>query len=237
MNKKSSPTIFQIHNSLGSLELAIMKIIWQKEKISVREVLNILKREKSIAYTTVMTVMDHLHKKNFLDRIKIGKTYYYHSNVSPDSAISNSFSNVFKSLVTEYGRTKILTSVISNTIIPNINLSIIHLPRNKFVASFSMPASYSLFLTLCATLFGLSIYDLFQNLNFFGSFDYLNLMMTEPSLVLNKLHLILFAFIESLPVVNILTSVISFILSIYLVKKLSKLLNLRVPFTKLGGVI
>lgn len=237
MGIKSTPTIFHIHNSLGSLELAIMKIIWQKEKISVREVLNILKIEKPIAYTTVMTVMNHLHDKNFLDRIKVGKTYYYNPAISRNSAISKSFSSVFRFLISDYGPTKILTCAISNALIPKNVLSMIHLLRNKSIASFSMPASYSLFLTLCTTLFGLSIYDLFQNLQFFGSFDYLNLIMTEPSLYINKLHLLLFAFIESLPIVNILTSIISFIMSIYLVKKLSKLLNFKIPSTKLGGVI
>lgn len=45
--------------------------------VLVREVLEDLQRERTIAYTTVMTVMDNLHSKEFLVREREGRAYLY----------------------------------------------------------------------------------------------------------------------------------------------------------------
>lgn len=211
-----APTLFQLKNSLGNLESEIMKIIWLKRKVTVREVLNILKVVKPIAYTTVMTVMDHLQKKNFLKRIKVGKTYYYNPAVSSATAVSNSFSNMVKSLTSDYGRRKVLSTVITFNLIPKITLPII--------SSYSLPTKYSIFLTLCITFFGLSLYDLYQNLKFYGVLDYFNLFSSEPAIFWDKVHLAIFAIIESLPLYNIFITLISFTVMIYLSKRLLNLI-------------
>ncbi|MFI9843655.1 BlaI/MecI/CopY family transcriptional regulator [Nonomuraea sp. NPDC051941] len=64
--------------SLGDLEATIMDRLWSWQRpASVREVLEDLQRDRSIAYTTVMTVMDKLHKKGLLRRHPSGKAYVY----------------------------------------------------------------------------------------------------------------------------------------------------------------
>lgn len=45
--------------------------------VPVREVLEDLQRERQIAYTTVMTVMDNLHRKGILVRSMAGRAYLY----------------------------------------------------------------------------------------------------------------------------------------------------------------
>ena len=45
--------------------------------VSVREVLENLQTERTIAYTTVMTVLDNLHSKGFLRRELEGRAYRY----------------------------------------------------------------------------------------------------------------------------------------------------------------
>lgn len=45
--------------------------------VSVRDVLEDLRRDRSIAYTTVQTVMDILHRKGWLHRAKEGRAYRY----------------------------------------------------------------------------------------------------------------------------------------------------------------
>lgn len=213
----TKPYLFHVESSLGSLEIEVIKIIWKKNRVTVREIVDIFNKEKPVAYTTIMTVMNHLHAKFFLDRIKIGKTYYYHPAISTDSAVSNSFSNTFKSLSSDYGRRKVLSAVITYSLIPKINLPII--------SSYSTPARYSLFLTIGITLFGLSLYDLFENLKFFGALDYLKLFASEPAIFWDKVNLAIFAFVESLPIINIFTTLVSFIMMVYLVKRLIKLLH------------
>ncbi len=45
--------------------------------VPVREVLEDLQQDRPIAYTTVMTVMDNLHRKGFLTREMAGRAYRY----------------------------------------------------------------------------------------------------------------------------------------------------------------
>lgn len=53
--------------ALGQLEAVVMERLWSYGRpVPVREVLVDLQRERSIAYTTVMTVMDNLHRKALL---------------------------------------------------------------------------------------------------------------------------------------------------------------------------
>ncbi|SEL49938.1 BlaI/MecI/CopY family transcriptional regulator [Nonomuraea pusilla] len=63
---------------LGELESAIMDRMWaRRAPASVRDVLEELRQERSIAYTTVMTVMDKLHTKGLLKRAPQGRAYVY----------------------------------------------------------------------------------------------------------------------------------------------------------------
>ncbi|MYY03525.1 BlaI/MecI/CopY family transcriptional regulator [Streptomyces sp. ATexAB-D23] len=63
---------------LGELEDAVMTRVWEWNRpVTVREVLEDLQQERSIAYTTVMTVMDNLHQKGWVRREVEGRAYRY----------------------------------------------------------------------------------------------------------------------------------------------------------------
>ena len=63
---------------LGTLEQLVMDRIWSWGRpVAVREVLEDLQRERTLAYTTVMTVMDNLRRKGLLSREKDGRAYLY----------------------------------------------------------------------------------------------------------------------------------------------------------------
>lgn len=63
---------------LGELEAAVMDRLWAWEgPATVREVLDDLAAERKLAYTTVMTVMDNLHRKGILTREVDGRAYRY----------------------------------------------------------------------------------------------------------------------------------------------------------------
>jgi predicted transcriptional regulator len=71
---------------LGELESTIMDLMWARRKpASVREVLEDLRRERTIAYTTVMTVMDNLYKKGLLKRQPVGRAYVYEATASKEA--------------------------------------------------------------------------------------------------------------------------------------------------------
>ncbi|MEU5707989.1 BlaI/MecI/CopY family transcriptional regulator [Streptomyces flaveolus] len=63
---------------LGELEDAVMTRVWKWNRpVTVREVLEDLQQERTIAYTTVMTVLDNLHQKGWVRREAEGRAYRY----------------------------------------------------------------------------------------------------------------------------------------------------------------
>jgi predicted transcriptional regulator len=62
----------------GDLETVIMHLVWDHgSPVTVRELFDELRQERAIAYTTVMSTMDNLHRKGWLARAKEGKAYRY----------------------------------------------------------------------------------------------------------------------------------------------------------------
>jgi predicted transcriptional regulator len=61
--------------ALGHLERAVMEVVWRQDQTTVREVQAALPR--SVAYTTVMTTLDRLFKKGFVDRSRTGRAFVY----------------------------------------------------------------------------------------------------------------------------------------------------------------
>jgi predicted transcriptional regulator len=63
---------------LGDLESAIMEVLWStREAATVRQVLNALGRDPEPAYTTIMTVLDNLHRKDMVTRERTGRAWAY----------------------------------------------------------------------------------------------------------------------------------------------------------------
>ncbi|MEU3292915.1 BlaI/MecI/CopY family transcriptional regulator [Streptomyces longwoodensis] len=55
-----------------------MTRVWKWNRpVTVREVLEDIQQERSIAYTTVMTVLDNLHQKGWVRREAEGRAYRY----------------------------------------------------------------------------------------------------------------------------------------------------------------
>ncbi|MEU9113329.1 BlaI/MecI/CopY family transcriptional regulator [Streptomyces sp. NPDC048483] len=78
---------------LGDLEDAVMTRVWEWNRpVTVREVLEDLQKERSIAYTTVMTVLDNLHQKGWVRREAEGRAYRYEA-VSTRAAYSAALMN------------------------------------------------------------------------------------------------------------------------------------------------
>jgi len=53
---------------LGSQEFQIMKVVWDRQRVTVRDVYEALLERRQVAYTTVMTMMNILDQKGFLKR-------------------------------------------------------------------------------------------------------------------------------------------------------------------------
>src|ERR1700758_889064 len=62
----------------GDLEAVIMDRLWEQGRpMLVREMVDALRGDRTLAYTTVMTVMENLHRKGWLRRERDGRAWRY----------------------------------------------------------------------------------------------------------------------------------------------------------------
>src|SRR5271165_642257 len=60
---------------LGPLETQVMEVLWACGECRVREVVKRL--DRNMAYTTVMSTLDRLFRKNLVSRRMCGRAYFY----------------------------------------------------------------------------------------------------------------------------------------------------------------
>lgn len=89
---------------LGELEAEIMEAIWPRGACSVREIYEDLRLKKSIAYTTVMTIMTRLAEKGLLLKEKEGAAFIYHPAFSKEDFNRKVASEVISGLLDDFGR-------------------------------------------------------------------------------------------------------------------------------------
>ena len=65
------------HTTLTPQELEIMKLVWQRESATVRDIYEALLKRRTIAYTTVMTMMKILETKGYLKKRRQDRAFVY----------------------------------------------------------------------------------------------------------------------------------------------------------------
>jgi BlaI family penicillinase repressor len=63
--------------TLTDLELEIMKVVWDHDTVTVRDVYETLLKRRKVAYTTVMTMMKILEQKKYLKKNQDDRAYVY----------------------------------------------------------------------------------------------------------------------------------------------------------------
>lgn len=63
--------------TLGELELEIMKVLWDRGRCSVLQVAEVLSKPKGYSRTIILTTMQRLHRKGYLKRTKEIHVYRY----------------------------------------------------------------------------------------------------------------------------------------------------------------
>ena len=108
IKKKSGEIGINGLNSISNLEAEIMKIVWGKGKVTVREVHeNMLRKEIEIKeqgfipYTTVMSTMTTLAEKGLLKQNKTAKTYIYTAAVDKKELSKSIIKSVSDKLLEE----------------------------------------------------------------------------------------------------------------------------------------
>ena len=70
----------------GDLEATVMDLLWSAGRpLLVREVIDLMHPQRTPAYTTVMTVMDNLHRKGWLARSRDGRAWRYQPEIGREA--------------------------------------------------------------------------------------------------------------------------------------------------------
>lgn len=94
-----------IRKVLGDLEAEIMEVIWSRPAgagTTVRDVFDVLYPQRRIAYTTVMTTMARLAKKNLLRAVKRDQAYLYFPNFSQEEFVSRFVGRILQDLLVSF---------------------------------------------------------------------------------------------------------------------------------------
>jgi predicted transcriptional regulator len=83
---------------LTEAEQRIMRVLWQKQEASVRDVTDALARQRPVAYNTVLTLLRILTDKGYVAPRKEGRAFIYAPLVSRSEARSQAL----KQLLTQF---------------------------------------------------------------------------------------------------------------------------------------
>lgn len=88
-------------------ELDLLKILWQRERATVREIFDELHlHDTQLAYTTVLTLMQNMERKGLVGHEQQGKAYLYFATVKREGTfrdLAGSFlERVFDGAVSDY---------------------------------------------------------------------------------------------------------------------------------------
>jgi len=98
-----NPSSSKLKKILGPLEGDIMEVVWENGPTTVSAVHKELREHKDIAYTTVMTTMSRLAKKNLLHQDRSSASYVYSAALSKEEFEKYVIADIIRALITDYG--------------------------------------------------------------------------------------------------------------------------------------
>lgn len=87
-----------VGGDLSDLQLAIIRVLWDKGEASAAEVQTALQRTRRLAITTVSTLLARLEKKGVVSHRADGRTFVYRSRVSEIDMRRKAMSGVIRNL-------------------------------------------------------------------------------------------------------------------------------------------
>lgn len=79
---------------LTPLELELMKVLWELGSANVQSVQRALAPKKKLAYTTVQTMLNLLHRKRKVKRTLKNRAYFYSPRVSRSQASGQALGDI-----------------------------------------------------------------------------------------------------------------------------------------------
>ena len=78
----------KIHR-LGELQLEIMKVLWERPGCTVAQMHEAVGRQRSLAYTTIATMLRKMEERGLVTHETEGRTFLYHAKVDEQSVTKN----------------------------------------------------------------------------------------------------------------------------------------------------
>ena len=72
-------------STVGELEAAVLRALWDRGELATPEVHEHVGRPRGLAYTTILTVLQRLHRKRLVARREQGKSHTYAATVTREA--------------------------------------------------------------------------------------------------------------------------------------------------------
>ncbi|KQL37042.1 BlaI/MecI/CopY family transcriptional regulator [Psychrobacillus sp. FJAT-21963] len=92
-----------LNRFFGPLEAKIMDILWNDVEMTIKDVQQVLDREKGTNFNTVMTVMNRLVEKGILQKRAEGRSSLYKPVLSRDQFLHTQSKEMTNELMDEFG--------------------------------------------------------------------------------------------------------------------------------------
>ena len=92
-----------LNRFFGPLEAKIMDILWNDVEMTIKEVQQVLEKEKTTNFNTVMTVMNRLVEKGILQKRPKGRSSLYKPVLSRSAFLNTQSKEMTNELMDEFG--------------------------------------------------------------------------------------------------------------------------------------
>ncbi len=101
-----------LNRFFGPLEAKIMELLWEKDELSIKKVQLYLEPDKTVSFNTVMTVMNRLTDKGFLQKRHEGRTSLYSPILTRDDFLNKQSKELTHELMDEFGSSVVVNHML-----------------------------------------------------------------------------------------------------------------------------
>jgi len=104
--RRGVPQLIGQHTKITDSEWEVMRVVWTNNKVTSKEIIQVLERKKGWKPPTTKTFIGRLVKKGMLNTEKDGNRYLYTASVNEDESIKGATSELFELICNkEVGKT------------------------------------------------------------------------------------------------------------------------------------
>ncbi len=105
-------------SSLTDLEIDIMNVVWRLGRATVRQIVDALRVQRPLAYTTVQTVLSILTQKGVVEYTREGRAYVYRAILQPEGMRRETIKAVVDKLFAGSSQSLVLHLIESDVLTP-----------------------------------------------------------------------------------------------------------------------